>query len=243
MLLQMTKCLFIMSLVATFGPVARSSAAQVSSLALPEVELWGVQEIVLNSANVPANPFKNVKLQADFSSGDEVIKVDGFYDGGSTWKIRFMPNLQGEWRFKTISSEQSLDGKEGRFFVDPPSPDNHDPVNVSATFHFSYADSTPYFLLGTTSYNWLNRDGALQERTLATLRNMPFNKLRFGLFPKWFVFNRVEPLMFPYVRKDDNSFDLERFDPRFFANVEKHVRELDMMSIQADIILFHPYDK
>ena len=243
MSLQTRKLTMAMALLSVLGSASKLVTAEEKASLSPQVELWGLQEITLNCASIPGNPFSDVNLQATFTNHDSTAKVDGFHDGSSTWRIRFMPDREGKWSFQTKSSETSMDGKSGTFSVGPPSTGNHGPVGVNNTYHFSFADGTPYFLLGTTSYNWLNRDDALQERTLATLRAKPFNKLRFGLFPKWFVFNRVEPSIFPYLRKEDGTFDLERFDTRFFAKVEARIRQLDELGIQADIILFHPYDK
>jgi hypothetical protein len=206
------------------------------------VKQWGMQEIVLHSDHAYANPFADVQVSATFSSGDRTVQADGFYDGNGTWKVRLMPGLAGSWTFTTMSADPALNGVTGRFLSVAPPRGEHGPVHVAKTYHFDYADGTPYFPLGTTSYNWLNRDQALQQRTLASLRQSGFTKFRFGLFPKWYLFNRVEPTFFPYVRNADGHFDLERFDLRFFANVERRIIELNAMGVQADVILFHPYD-
>jgi hypothetical protein len=206
------------------------------------VEQWGIEEISLHSDRTYNNPFSDVQLQARFTSKDQSVLVSGFYDGGDTWRIRFMPEQQGPWQFTTISSDPELNNHSGHFEVTRPSGENHGPVRVAKTFHFSYADGTPYFLLGTTLYNWLNRDEALQTETLETLSKNPFTKVRFGLFPKWYEFNRVEPAMYPYVETSPLKFDLDRFNPAFFRNVERRLADLQRLGIQADIILFHPYD-
>jgi Domain of unknown function (DUF5060)/Protein of unknown function (DUF4038) len=206
-------------------------------------EQWSVHEVVLRSELRWDNPFTDVRLRGEFSTGVTTTTVDGFYDGDQTWKLRFMPDEQGDWAFTTSSNDAKLDGVTGSFAVEPPSAGNHGPVNVAATHHFSYADGTPYFLLGTTLYNWLNRDRELEERTLATLARSPFTKVRFGLFPKWMIYNRVDPQSYPYVETADGVFDLGRFDPGFFAHVEERILDLQGLGIEADVILFHPYDR
>ena len=206
------------------------------------VEQWGVEEIALRSGHAYSNSFTEVQLQARFTSGGKSVVVAGFYDGGQTWRIRFMPEQQGAWQFTTISNDPELNNQSGKFVVVPPSSGNHGPVRVAKVFHFSYADGTPYFLLGTTLYNWLNRDEALQKETLESLSKSPFTKVRFGLFPKWYQFNRVEPALYPYVDTSPLKFDLDRFNPEFFRHVEQRLADLQRLGIQADIILFHPYD-
>ena len=225
-------CLFVMS----------GSAWATGAVESKNVEQWGREEISLKSTHAYDNPFSQVNLQARFTLNTRSVVVSGFYDGAQTWRIRFMPDQQGVWQFTTISNDPELNDQSGSFTVGPPSQGNHGPVRVAKTFHFSYADGTPYFLMGTTLYNWLNRDDALQNETLETLSKSPFTKVRFGLFPKWYEFNRVEPTVYPYVQTSPLKFDLDRFDPDFFQHVEQRLVDLDRLGIQADIILFHPYD-
>ncbi len=206
------------------------------------VEQWGIEEVSLQSGHAHPNSFSEVQLQAQFTSGARSVVVAGFYDGGHTWRIRFMPDQQGEWQFTTKSNDPELNDQLGNFIVVPPSSGNHGPVRVAKTFHFSYSDGKPYFLLGTTLYNWLNRDEALQNETLETLRKSPFTKVRLGLFHKWYEFNRVEPGMYPYMETSPQKFDLDQFNPEFFQHVERRLADLERLGIEADIILFHPYD-
>ena len=213
-----------------------------ASVGAKQVEQWGVEEISLRSSVAHKNPFADVHLQARFTSKEKSILVAGFYDGDQTWRIRFMPEQQGSWQFTTISNDPQLNSHTGSFEVITPSAGNHGPVRVAKTYHFDYADGTPYFLLGTTLYNWLNRDEVLQNETLETLSKNPFTKVRFGLFPKWYQFNRVEPALYPYEETSPLKFDLDRFNPEFFQHVERRLADLQRLGIQADIILFHPYD-
>ncbi len=205
-------------------------------------EQWGIAEITLHSSHSYNNAFKDVELSGQFDCNGASTRVAGFYDGEQTWRIRFMPKQQGTCRFISVSTDPELNNQSGTFEVGPPSSGNHGPVQVAKTYHFSYADGTPYFLLGTTLYNWLNREESLQQQTLETLSESPFTKIRFGLFPKWYIFNREEPKVYPFIEIAPRSFDLDRFDPRFFQAVEKRILELQKMGIEADIILFHPYD-
>jgi hypothetical protein len=119
----------------------------------------------------------------------------------------------------------------------------HGPVGVQKQYHFGFADGTPLFVLGTTLYNWVHRDKALQFQTLESLKQSPFNKVRFCIFPKWYPYNHVEPPLYPCARKGADKFDYERFNPAYFRHIEKRLTDLEALEIQADLILFHPYDK
>src|SRR5215469_6168287 len=207
-----------------------------------KVERWGLQEIILHSSQHYENSFTEVTLSAKFVCAGEKQTVTGFYDGDSTWKVRFMPQQLGHCDFQTVSNNPQINNQPGSFEVTSPGTGNHGPVHVAKTYRFSYSDGTPYFLLGTTLYNWLNRDEDLQRQTLNTLSDGPFTKVRFGLFPKWYIFNHVEPAIYPYIETSPLKFDLDQFNPRFFQLVEGRIIELEKMGIEADIILFHPYD-
>jgi hypothetical protein len=227
--------------VAAFMLTSAGVAASQTGMA-SKVERWGMQEIVLHSSRPYQNPFREVNLSAKFTCPGEQKTVTGFYDGDSTWKVRFMPQQLGRCEFQTTSNDPEMNNQSGGFVVTAAGTGNHGPVQVAKIYHFSYSDGTPYFLLGTTSYNWLNRDEALQRQTLGTLSDSPFTKLRFGLFPKWYAFNHEEPAIYPYVETSPRKFDLDRFNPRFFQSVEGRIAELEKMGIEADVILFHPYD-
>lgn len=224
------------------------------------VEQWGIFELVLHGST-EGNPYRDVVLTAQFSYQHRRIAVDGFYDGDGVYRIRFMPDVAGTWQYRTQSTLNTLNGIEGTFPCIAATSDNHGPVQVSNTFHFSYADGTPYKPLGTTCYAWIHQGDELEEQTLATLRNAPFNKLRMCLFPKHYLFNENEPSHYPFPCLSRGSsawdldqamhgeappgwsFDFSRFDPAFFQHLEQRIADLMAAGIEADLILFHPYDR
>lgn len=225
------------------SPRATPQSFNQASLHPGEVERWGIFETAITSQSKSSNPFINVTLKAHFRCNSTEITVDGFYDGEDTWRIRLMPTEEGRWTYTTESNNADLNGKQGSFQCVAAGPGNHGPVHVARKVHFSYADGTPFYPLGTTLYNWVHRGRALQEETLATLKGNPFNKVRFMVFPKWYIYNQVEPPHFPYLKTPDGKFDYMRFDPAYFQNIERCVGNLNALGIQADLILFDPYNK
>jgi len=205
------------------------------------VEQWGLWEITLPGPD-SGNPFLEVELTAQFTQGDRSVVVAGFYDGGGVYRIRFMPDKQGEWHYRTRSNRAELNDKRGSVTVTRPAAGNHGPVRVRNTYHFAYADGTPFFPIGTTCYAWVHQDESLQEQTLVTLKTAPFNKLRMCIFPKWYAYNRSEPARYPFVGAP-GAWDFARFNPDFFRHLEKRIGQLRDLGIEADLILFHPYDK
>jgi hypothetical protein len=204
-------------------------------------EQWGVFEIALNGPT-NGNPFLNVQFSARFTQGDSTIAATGFYDGDGIYRVRFMPEKKGAWHYVTESSSAELAGKAGDFTVTQPSPDNHGPVRVAHVFHFAYADGKPFKELGTTCYAWIHQDEQLEEQTLKTLAMSPFNKLRMCVFPKWYEWNRSEPILYPFDGTPTNQWDFTHFNPKFFQHLDQRVLDLQKLGIEADVILFHPYD-
>lgn len=206
------------------------------------VERWNVFELTLTGP-WEGNPYLDVSFGARFRYGHREISVDGFYDGDGTYCVRFMPDTQGEWHFETFGSDESLAGKSGSFGCVAPSEDNHGPVQVADRYHFSYADGGPYYQVGTTCYAWVHQDEDLEEMTLQTLASAPFNKLRMCLFPKHYAYNQNEPQHHLFERDEEGDLDWERFNPAFFGHLEERILALRDLGIQADLILFHPYDR
>jgi len=206
------------------------------------VDRWGMFELKLTGSG-EGNPYLDVQLQAIFRFKQRTVKVDGFYDGGGTYRIRFMPDRIGEWSYVTISNQAELDGKTGVFTCVAPSKNNHGPVRIKNDVQFVYEDGTPYYPFGTTCYAWTYQDESLQQQTLATLSEAPFNKIRMCVFPKNYSFNSEEPRHFPFAGSLASGFDLTRFNPAFFAELETRMNALLELQIEADLILFHPYDK
>jgi len=214
-----------------------------ATVVVPETcALWGIHEVVLDGP-AHGNPFVDVELGARYVHGDRSVDAWGFYDGDGTYRVRFMPDAEGPWTFRTYSNARSLDTIEGTFVCGEAEPGTHGPVHVAQTFHFGHADGTPHLPIGTTCYAWTHQDDDLQQQTLATLATSPFNKLRMCVFPKSYLFNENEPQRHAFECNDDGAFDLTRFNPAFFRHLERRVADLARLGIQADVILFHPYDR
>ena len=207
-----------------------------------QVERWGIAEFSFSGPS-DGNPFLDVPFGATFRYGHRTVDVAGFYDGEGTYRVRFMPDREGNWQFVTHCDREELDGQEGEFECVAPAPGNHGPVNIRNTYHFCYADGTPHVSVGTTCYAWAHQGDELEERTLETLAAAPFSKMRMCVFPKDYAYNRNEPEFYPFALQESGEFDWERFDPAFWRHLERRVGQLCDLGIEADLILFHPYDR
>lgn len=231
---------------AAVAGLGATSSLSASSPTVPTegraVPMWGIAEQSFRGPD-SGNPFVDVQFGATYRLGHRTVEVEGFYDGAGVYKVRFMPDTEGQWEYTTRSNVAELNGKQGRFEVVASEKGVHGPVRVADTYHFAYADGTPYQPFGTTCYAWTHQSEALQKETLRTLASAPFNKLRMCIFPKSYEYNHNEPPFYPFVRDSAGKSDFTRLNPEFFAHLEQRVHDLDALGIQADLILFHPYDR
>lgn len=209
-------------------------------IAQRKVEKWTVFELNLNGPK-NGNPFTDVKLEAEFFIEKDTVSVQGFYDGEGIYKIRYMPQKEGTWNYITISNTISLDQKKGEFICIPAKVGNHGPVCVKDTFHFEYADGKPYYPLGTTAYGWIQQNDKVCQQTLESLKNSPFNKVRIALLPH--APSGHEYDLYPFEGDGFNKWDFYRLNPEYFKKYEQYILEMSKAGIEADIFVFHPYDK
>lgn len=206
------------------------------------VEQWGVFELSLTGP-ASENPYMDNTFEAKFNNGSKTILVPGFYDGNGNYKIRFSPDQQGRWTYVTQSNLEELNDHDGAFQCVEPTAGNHGPVKITNTFYLEYADGSPFYSVATTAYQWTSVKQSIQEQTIKTLAESPFNKIRMCVFPKSYIYgNDTEPWTYPFSRKDSvNDFTQPNYE--FFQNFDKRVAQLLDMGIQAEVILFHPYDR
>lgn len=219
--------------------VPRGSA----SVALPgPTPKWDPLELRFEGPS-HGNPFVDVELDAVFTRPDaSTVRVGGFYDGDGSYVVRALADLEGDWSFETRSTARSLDGLTGVVTVTAPRETSHGPVRVDG-FHFAHADGTRHRPLGTTAYAWTHQPDELQQQTLETLAEAPFTKIRMCVFPKSYLYNANEPADFPFPGSLADGFDLTRFDPAHFRRLEQRIAQLAALGIEADLILFHAYDR
>lgn len=205
------------------------------------------------------NPYMDVWLKAIFTNNTEQFTVNGFYCGNGRYKIRFMPGKPGIWRAVTESNDPALHGISLTCECVPAQEGNHgrvlrmDEVRAHAAakasssnedrFHFLYEDGARFQPFGTTCYAWVNQPAKIQEQTLETLKHSCFNKVRMCIFPKFYTYNTADPEYYAFEGNEKDGFDFTRFNPVFWENLERRIRQLDELGIEADVILLHPYDR
>ncbi|MEO8392733.1 MAG: DUF4038 domain-containing protein [Chloroflexota bacterium] len=126
------------------------------------VPQWGRFEQQFTSANAYANPFQEARLTITFTSpSGQQREVDGFWDRGATWRVRFAPDEVGAWSYATTCSDRDnrgLHGQLGSFICGQPSGstrfEKHGGLRLADNRRYLvHADGTPFFWIGDTAWN------------------------------------------------------------------------------------------
>lgn len=207
------------------------------------VEKWGMIEVAARGS-ASGNPFADCTAVAVFTGANEQVEVQGFYDGDGVYKVRFMPSFEGEYRF-TFSGDCLDEVVSGTFTVAEAADGNHGPVRMINRFHFAYEDGTPFYPAGTTCYTWAQQADADREVALQNFAQMPFNKIRFSMWPhkrRMGNFVERELSLYPF-EKMDGSWDFTRYSPEYFKDFEAQIAALLNLGIEADLIVMNPYEE
>ncbi|MBK5262075.1 MAG: DUF4038 domain-containing protein [Peptostreptococcaceae bacterium] len=146
------------------------------------IHQWEVLTLSFKTAKNYINPYaqipvtKNGDLMQVIFEGvsgqakDKKITLVGFWAGDSEWKVNFAPPYTGDWKYKSVSKDKSLDGKEGKFKVIPwteaekeTNPTRRGFIRVmqagaNAGHYFEYSDGHPFLWIGDTWWNWTKKD-------------------------------------------------------------------------------------
>ncbi|MCP5119003.1 MAG: DUF5060 domain-containing protein [bacterium] len=109
--------------------------------------VWRSVDVVLNAQS--SHPWWEFPVTAVFThaASGERIDLEGFWDGGSSYRIRFAPMLAGTWNYRTSSKEAGLDGAGGTVIAREPAAaevrDNQTSVAGCGSARTSGTSSTP----------------------------------------------------------------------------------------------------
>jgi len=115
------------------------------------------------------NPLQDVQVEVDFTAPNgKRLTVAAFWDGDRTWKVRFSPEVLGQWTYRTRSSNQTdtgLHNQSGSFNCVAYTGRNplyrHGALRVSEDRRYlAHADGTPFFWLGDTAWNGVLKSDA-----------------------------------------------------------------------------------
>lgn len=119
-------------------------------------QVWQVAEVTFTSTATYTDPFTDVNVDAIFTGPNGVvIKRPAFWDGGSTWKVRFAPTQAGTWTFTTTAtntSDAGLNNITGTVVATPYTGNlplyQHGFIKSQVGHYLLYQDGTPFWWMG-----------------------------------------------------------------------------------------------
>jgi hypothetical protein len=146
------------------------------------IHQWSVYTVSFKSARDNPNPYADIPSQPggdvlhvifEGTNGEAMGKriiLIGFWNGGREWKVNFTPPYTGNWKFISVASDKSMNGKRGSFEVIPwtdeeksANPTRRGLIKVNksgdnAGHYFEYSDGQPFLWIADTWWNWTKKD-------------------------------------------------------------------------------------
>jgi hypothetical protein len=124
--------------------------------------VWQLQEVEFQAVRKYSNPYTGVECWVELKGPGFSKRIYGFWDGGQTFRVRFVATAPGKWTWKSGSKpdDRGLSGKAGALaVVDWTEADKAQNANrrgfvrAAPNGHaLQHADGTPFFMVGDT---WL----------------------------------------------------------------------------------------
>ncbi len=200
------------------------------------VSQWGRWQGAFTSSG-PASPESDLKVELTSPTGRKAV-VDGFWDGGNTWRARFMPDEPGKWAFNTISADSGLNGKSGQFDCGKAKSKHaifkNGPVRISKNGrHLAHADATPFFWMGDTAWNGpLLASKADWEIYLKDRAAKRFSVIQFVLTAPWRTAPTDELSQVAFTGKEK-----VQVNPKFFQRMDERVDAINEKGLVAAPVL------
>ena len=207
------------------------------------VERWDIFDLAL-AGPTAGNPFTDVVLSAEFSFKNRVVRADGFYDGDGVYRVRCMPDAAGEWRYVTHSNVASAGRRQRQLRL-------HRGLRRATTARWACATriTSP---MPTARPTGRSAPPATPGRTRATSsKSRPWPRSRRRRSTSCACAS--SPSTTPTTPTSRSTTRLSappaavgtstRFNPAYFQHQEKRIGQLRDLGIEADLILFHPYDR
>lgn len=207
------RAVWLLGLLFAFLPLQLTARLQSG-----EAHVWEMQEITLRASREYANPYAEVECWIDLEGPEFKRRIHGFWDGGRTFRIRFVATRPGDWHWRTGSNQpddSGLNGGRGRLRAvawteaeKRMNPNRRGFVRATANGRaLEYADGTPFFLVGDTwlaASTWrlpwtggraaepvMPGPGISFESAVAWRKSQGYNSVSFiSAFPNWHADHR-----------------------------------------------------
>ncbi|HEX8059839.1 MAG TPA: DUF5060 domain-containing protein [Cyclobacteriaceae bacterium] len=214
-------------------------------------------DITFDAGKVSAgNPFDLTFGATVTHSSGKSYQIQGFYNGGSEYVLRFSAEETGEYSFQTFSAIGKLAGLKGVIKADANSnPDIHGIVKVASNSpqKFAYQDGTPYFAL-PFELDWLfaldiDNSAGLPRTTeiIQSVKENGFNQVVMNVYayetswktdtsvPQQYSFKDPPYTVFPGT---NDKPDFTQLNVPFFKHFDRVVQHLHEKGLAAHLMIY-----
>jgi hypothetical protein len=201
---------------------------------------WSTCEITLSALGTYSNPYVDVNINAKFTGPSGIARnIQGFWDGGNTFKVNFTPTVVGTWSYSISSSPVDVGLRQnGTISVGAPQTGSHgflrrDPRNP---YTFVFDDRTPFFVMGQTYYGIILNalDNGSWQTAVVNSKNYGFTKIRLLLF-NWLPGMGAyygHPYAQPFTTDHDHIY------LAYWREMDQIISYIQSQGMIADLILF-----
>lgn len=206
------------------------------------VPKWTMHEFSIKGNIASDNPFRDAALVGQFTTPSGRTRViEGFYDGGNTWRLRFVPDEEGEWSY-LLRGEGVDIYRRGKINCTAATGRGFIRIHPQNPFSFATDDGTPFFPMGETCYG-LHDDSPitreLRAAYLQTRRSQHFNFVRMHVGGSYERAQR-DTAYWAWGGTPQNP-DLDRFNPIFFRSLDTLLLQMQACGMNAELILLNFY--
>ncbi|HWC00601.1 MAG TPA: DUF4038 domain-containing protein [Bryobacteraceae bacterium] len=220
----------------------KSGTTQVSESATVQTRSREMYEFALRGRSHVDNPYRDAALVGEFvSPTGKMISAEGFHCGDDSWKLRFVPEEEGEYRYVLRGEGASLFA-QGRLIAVPPRERGFISIHPKNPYAFAYEDGSPFFPMGDTCYG-LHDDSTvtpeLRSKYLEQRRSQRFNFVRMSIGHS--AKRAAEDRRYWAWGGTAEQPDLDRINPEFFDSLDEVLREMAERGMNADLLLLNFY--
>ena len=209
------------------------------------VPRWAMHEFELHGQSHVENPFRDAALVGEFTSPSGKTRlVEGFHDGGDTWRLRFAPDEEGEWRY-LLRGEGAELSQRGVVRCVAPNGQGFIRIHPHNPYAFARDDGSAFFPMGDTCYGLFDDSPitpALRSTYIETRRRQRFNFVRMSVGHSE-ARAAADPANFWAWGGTPGRPDLDRFNPAFFRGLDDVFREMQSKGMNVELLLQSYYRK
>tara|TARA_R110002049_G_scaffold182485_2_gene350358 strand:+ start:96773 stop:98410 length:1638 start_codon:yes stop_codon:yes gene_type:complete len=216
---------------------------------------WDVLDVRFQVDTVPDEPH-DVEFVAELKSDSgQQIDIQGFFNGGREYRIRFTAPMPGVWTYKTRSELPQLNGLSGTIDADDPGAGRKGGIVIDPNTprQFRYENGEAYFPIAFEC-DWLfaldaenPKDIPKTRKLVDTLAESGFNQVVMNVFAfdvNWKKDERLKPehdygspRVFPFGG-DNETPDHSKLNIEYFQRLDRVIEYLDRKGIAAHLMIY-----